>query len=104
MAANTQLRLVVPTAEKQTVAPGMAHRRPNASLRSRKDLKADGRTSSAGARACAREIIEEFPPNIPPTQADFYSRQLHLDIARARRRTDNVNLGRKMHGVICINR
>ena len=35
MAPNTHLRLVAPITEKQTVAPDMARRRPNAELRSR---------------------------------------------------------------------
>ena len=41
MAANTNLGLVVPTTEKQTVAADMARRRPNAELRSREHLTFD---------------------------------------------------------------
>jgi type 1 fimbriae regulatory protein FimB/type 1 fimbriae regulatory protein FimE len=41
MAANTNLGLVAPTAEKQTVAASIARRRPNAALRSREDLTLD---------------------------------------------------------------
>ena len=41
MAVNTHLRLVAPTTEKQTVAPDMARRRPNAELRSREHLTLD---------------------------------------------------------------
>jgi integrase len=41
MAANPHLRLVAPATEKQTVAPDMARRRPNAALRSREHLTAD---------------------------------------------------------------
>jgi type 1 fimbriae regulatory protein FimB/type 1 fimbriae regulatory protein FimE len=41
MTANTHLRLVTPATEKQTVAPDMARRRPNAALRSREHLTQD---------------------------------------------------------------
>jgi type 1 fimbriae regulatory protein FimB/type 1 fimbriae regulatory protein FimE len=41
MAVKSNLRLVAPTTEKQTVAPDMARRRPNAELRSREHLTAD---------------------------------------------------------------
>ena len=41
MAVNTNLTLVVPTTEEQTVAPDMARRRPNAELRSREHLTLD---------------------------------------------------------------
>ena len=41
MAVNTHLGLVAPTTEKQTVAPDMARRRPNAELRSREHLTLD---------------------------------------------------------------
>jgi type 1 fimbriae regulatory protein FimB/type 1 fimbriae regulatory protein FimE len=41
MAAKSSLHLVAPTTEKQTVAPDMARRRPNAELRSREHLTAD---------------------------------------------------------------
>jgi type 1 fimbriae regulatory protein FimB/type 1 fimbriae regulatory protein FimE len=41
MAVNTNLTLVVPTTEEQTVAPDMARRRPNSELRSREHLTLD---------------------------------------------------------------
>ena len=41
MAANTNLGLVVPTTEIQTVVADMARRRPNAELRSREHLTFD---------------------------------------------------------------
>jgi hypothetical protein len=41
MAVKSNLRLVAPTTEKQTVAPDMDRRRPNAALRSREHLTAD---------------------------------------------------------------
>jgi integrase len=41
MAVKSNLRLVAPTTEKQTVAPDMARRRPNAELRSREHLTGD---------------------------------------------------------------
>jgi type 1 fimbriae regulatory protein FimB/type 1 fimbriae regulatory protein FimE len=41
MVAKSHLRVVAPTTEKQTVAPDMARRRPNAELRSREHLTAD---------------------------------------------------------------
>jgi hypothetical protein len=41
MAANPHLRVVAPTTEKQTVAPDMDRRRPNAELRSREHPAAD---------------------------------------------------------------
>jgi type 1 fimbriae regulatory protein FimB/type 1 fimbriae regulatory protein FimE len=41
MAANPRLRVIAPTTEKQTVAPDMNRRRPNAELRSREHLTPD---------------------------------------------------------------
>jgi hypothetical protein len=66
----------------------------------------------ACARACAREIIEEFLPT--PLGPDQQVLMVGGEIGEhgatpasgywPRRRSDNVSLDQKMHGVICIDR